>query len=122
MGFWVNTIDGLPSVEATVEYQVDDNRGYCRTVKSEVFDCTGALDEIAYGELPAEAEGFRSDGACDYGDDVYRNAVALGVVDGWDGPFEVYVDRAGYARYHSARGRLEMRRAAIDPPSAKRHV
>lgn len=68
------------------------------------FDCATALDSIPLAELPEHADGFHDEGACDFGDDVFREAVRRRLVEDWDGPFEFYVaDEDAYATYYDKR-------------------
>lgn len=94
-------------VEAEVDLEADGRNGYIQYVRSESFDCELALDELPLSELPPEYDGF-SEGMCDYGDEVYFEAVSLGLVCDWDGPFTFHVtDWKAYDRYIAARVRNE---------------
>lgn len=93
-------------VHASVDLQRWVNN-YAVDVDTEEFDCEIALDEFPLNVLPSEADGF-SEGACDYGDDIWFEAVDLCIVDEWGGPFRFYIDDyAAYDRYIAARVRDE---------------
>jgi hypothetical protein len=80
-------------------------RDYAVDVDEVGFDCRSALDAIPLADLPEYADGF-SDGACDFGDDVYRNAVAFHAVQDWDGPFCFDIsDCDAYEAYYDARAK-----------------
>ena len=88
---------------------------YATEVGEARFDCREALDAIPLCQLPETAGGFHDDGACDFGDDVFRAAVRLHLTDDWDGPFELYVtDEEAYADYY------DIRRAKAGLPPAER--
>ena len=96
--------DGGP-VPATVTLQ-RWVRDYAETVDEVGFDCRKALDAIPMSDLPETADGFRDDGACEFGDDVFHAAVRLRLTKPWNGPFEFYVvDDDAYASYYDARAK-----------------
>lgn len=73
---------------------------YAVTVDEVSFDCRTALDRIGLDDLPDHVDDFKSEGACNYGDDVWFEAVRAGLVEDWDGPFEFYVtDDDAYEAY-----------------------
>lgn len=93
------------SVPASCTLQVWKN-DYAITMDTAEFECQAALDQIPLDELPEYADDFKSEGACNYGDDVWFAAVAAGLVEDWDGPFEFYItDDEAYEKY------LEMRKS-----------
>lgn len=77
---------------------------YAEEVAEVGVDCRAALDAIPLGQLPAFADGFHGKGACDFGDEIYRAAVRLRAVRGWDDPFECHIDdEDAYAAYYDER-------------------
>lgn len=93
-------------VRAKVNFEVD-YRVCCETVDKSYFDCAIVLDDYKLSELPPDADGF-DHGFCNFGDDIYHDAVSYGLVDEWDGPFTFYiVDGIAYDRYIAARVRDE---------------
>ena len=92
-------------VEASVDLEVWI-RDYANYVKTDTFDCELALDEFDLSELPPD--GDFSEGACNFGDNVYFEAVRLGLTDDWDGPFTFHIDDwRAYDRYIAARVKNE---------------
>lgn len=77
---------------------------YATEVDEVLFDCRKALDAIPLGDLPAFADGFHDGGACNFGDNIFHEAVRLRLTDDWDGPFELYIaDDDAYAAYYDGR-------------------
>ena len=88
----------MVSAEITYEVWVRD---YAYPEKSVKFDATKALDE-----LPDSIEKIHH-GELYYGDEIFRAAVAVRLVEDWDGPFTCrLLDQEEYEAY------LDNRRAA----------
>lgn len=72
---------------------------YAIEVGSESFDCARALDE-----LPLDVVRNLETGRADYNtDDVYNEAVRLGLVKEHDGPFDCYIDNDFELEYYIER-------------------
>ena len=72
------------------------------------FDCHLALDQFKLSELPMCADDLHSIGALDYGDELFFEAVRLGLTESWDGPFECYIeDEDAYQDYLAERVKRE---------------
>lgn len=76
---------------------------YAVTRDEATFNCALALDRLPLEELPACADDI-SDGALDFGDDLYSSAVSLDLIEEWDGPYECRIaDNDAYDRYLAKR-------------------
>ena len=74
-------------VPAHVNFQVWV-RDYALEIGTAEFDCSKALDDLPLW-LVTGIESGRADHVTD---DVYREAVELGIVAAHDGPFDCYID------------------------------
>lgn len=98
-------IDDEPTViDATLTRQVWV-MGYANDMDVVHFNARPALDAIAIDEIPNDP-GALSEGALDFGDDLYREAVELGLVEEWDGPYNCAIkDYEAYDTWYEARCR-----------------
>lgn len=67
-------------------------RGYDVTVETVTFNVAPALDSLyQLANLPVSYENLHDD-PYNYGDDLYLEAVSLGLCKAWDGPFSAYLE------------------------------
>lgn len=93
----------MVSAEITYEVWVRD---YAYPEKSVEFDATKALDMFKLSELPDSVDKIHH-GELYYGDDIFRAAVSVGLIEDWYGPFTCHLlDQEEYEAY------LDNRRAA----------
>ena len=96
-------------VPCTVTLQVWQN-DYAIHVKDVSLDGELALDGFPYDELPKHADDLHNHGVLNFGDDIYHEAVRIGLTEPWDGPFEFYIDDDdAYQEYRKERKRDEPR-------------
>lgn len=92
--------DTMILAEVTLQRWVND---YAVPYGETTFNCALALDSLPLEKLPACADDI-SDGALDFGDDLYNEAVSLDLIEEWDGPYECRIaDNDAYDRYLAKR-------------------
>lgn len=67
------------------------------------FEVQDALDKFDLSELPPYASDLHDKGALAYGDDLFAVSASLGLVEDWDGPFELYINDEQYEWYMDER-------------------
>lgn len=69
-----------------------------------IFDAAPALDKLSLATLPENAYEITENGALDYGDDIYRAAVSIDLIEEWDGPYRITtIDVDAYRNYLAQR-------------------
>ena len=105
-----------PQVFAEVSLQAESTiaRGYLTEVGTVRFNCTRALNGIPFADLPRDI-GDLSEGACNYGDDIFYEAAHLGLIS-WDGPFTLTIsaDDGAWEAYYENRLLSFMRENGFD--------
>lgn len=73
-----------------------------------IFDAAPALDKLSLATLPENAYEITENGALDYGDDIYRAAVSIDLIEEWDGPYRITtIDVDAYRNYLAQRKKDE---------------
>lgn len=100
-------VEGASPIPASVVLRRWVNN-YAIEVDTVEFDCRLALDGIDLCYFPNSTMDIHGCGYFDYGDDIFYKAVALGLVEPWDGPFDCYIDdEEAYSRYLEKRIKRE---------------
>lgn len=77
----------------------EDVTDYCVEVGTTEYKCQDALDSYPLSQLPPCADDIHWKDYLNCGDDLFFTSVMMGLVDDWDGPFDLYVDDEQYERY-----------------------
>jgi len=90
-------------IEAVCTLQVWNDLNYAIDVKEVTFDAFDALECLPFDELPADGDFSRCYRCC-YGNEVWYEAMRLGLVEVWTGPFHLSIsDADAYSRYYAER-------------------